>query len=182
MAWFDEIIFGFVCFVLLLIIIRVAHVAIKRAKKNTVDSIRAKQEIREKNSEKWDFSQERVFIENLLCQRFNFFIITFSLIVAGAVSSKNKFELVSILTAGLLLLSFLGFTVYRIYVKAIIVLIILHNTEGHTVKISGMIEREGKWPLSFPVNDIIGYIVPILCNVLLVTGTILALCDIWKPA
>lgn len=34
----------------------------------------------------WDISQERAFIENLLCQRFNFFLIFFSIVVAGAIA------------------------------------------------------------------------------------------------
>lgn len=61
--------------------------------------------------ENWDLSQERAFVENLLSQRFNFFLIMFSLVIAGAVNANTKFELVAILSIGLLLCVLVGFTV-----------------------------------------------------------------------
>src|SRR5690242_9488913 len=38
----------------------------------------------------WDMSQERAFVENLLNQRFNFFLVFFSLVVAGSVNAKTQ--------------------------------------------------------------------------------------------
>jgi hypothetical protein len=35
----------------------------------------------------WDISKEREFIENLLCQRFNFFLAFFSIVSAGAIGT-----------------------------------------------------------------------------------------------
>ena len=35
----------------------------------------------------WDMSQERAFLENLLSQRFNFFLVFFSLVVAGVLAA-----------------------------------------------------------------------------------------------
>lgn len=50
-------------------------------------------ELRDKTSPVWDMSQERAFIENLLGQRFNFFLVFFSLTVAGSVNAKAQIHL-----------------------------------------------------------------------------------------
>ncbi len=135
----------------------------------------------ENTEETWDLSQERVFYENLLARRFDFFLVIFSLVVAGAVTADTKGELVSVLIVGLVLSLLMGFAVYRIFTKVIMILRILHRTDGHPVKIMGIKTKEAKWPLSFPVNDIFGYIVPIFCNLVLFVGLLLAICNVWKP-
>lgn len=56
---------------------------------------------RDKTSPVWDMSQERVFIEQLLNQRFHFFLVIFSLVIAGAINSKQQLHLQVILTIGL---------------------------------------------------------------------------------
>ena len=40
-------------------------------------------------SPRWDISQERAFIETLLGQRFNFFLVFFALISAGALNARG---------------------------------------------------------------------------------------------
>ena len=48
----------------------------------------------------WNMSQERAFTENLLCQRFNYFIVFYSIIVAGFINTPNKIYAQLILTLG----------------------------------------------------------------------------------
>ncbi|AGQ92211.1 hypothetical protein OH966_004485 [Vibrio parahaemolyticus] len=38
----------------------------------------------------WSLSEERVFMENLLCQRFNFFLVLFGLFLAGGFGANEQ--------------------------------------------------------------------------------------------
>jgi len=65
----------------------------------------------------WDINQERMFMENLLSQRFKFFLVTFSLVLSGAASANSQIKLQLLLLAGLILCLLMWATVYRIYIK-----------------------------------------------------------------
>jgi hypothetical protein len=77
---------------------------------------------RDEKSPVWDMSQERAFIENLLCQRFNFFLIFFSLTIAGFVNSDNKLYAELILIFGAIILFMLALTLERSQLKLDIIL------------------------------------------------------------
>lgn len=55
---------------------------------------------RDKTSPVWDMSQERAYIENLLAQRFNFFLVFFSIVMAGSVNAKTQHQLQIVLGIG----------------------------------------------------------------------------------
>ena len=125
------------------------------------------------SSSKWDMSQERAFIENLFCQRFNFFIVIFSLVIAGAASANTQIKLFWILISGFILCSLVAITIYRIYVKLDDILKLLHNTPNHPVKISGNEARKHLIKnLPGQVNWIIGWLIPLLCCLALLYGSI----------
>jgi hypothetical protein len=79
-------------------------------------------EDRDKLSPVWDMSQERAFTENLLCQRFNFFLIFFSLTIAGFVNTHNKLYAELILIIGTTILWMLALTLQRSQQKLDIIL------------------------------------------------------------
>jgi hypothetical protein len=122
----------------------------------------------------WDLSQERVFIENLFCQRFNFFIVIFSLVIAGAAGANTQPKLDAILWVGLVLCTLVALTVYRIYVKLIWVLRSLHKIPEHPVAQSGVYVKQLGARGLFGVNAIIGIIIPLICCSTLLAGAILA--------
>lgn len=124
----------------------------------------------------WDLSQERQFMENLLCQRFNFFIVLFSLVIAGAASANTQPKLVAILWIGFTLCSLVGLTVYRNFVKLIWILRELHAVPGHPVRVAGegVRAKYGARAL-FGVNPIIGIVMPVACSTLLLIGAIAAM-------
>jgi hypothetical protein len=122
----------------------------------------------------WDMSQERVFIENLFCQRFNFFIVIFSLVIAGAAGANTQVKLSAILWIGYVLCTLVALTVYRIYVKLIWILRYLHQIPGHPVAQSGVAIKQLGWRGLFGVNQIIGIIIPVICCSALLVGAILA--------
>ena len=59
-----------------------------------------------------DLNDERKFLEDLLQQRFNFFVVVFSLIVADGTAAASVRELYLVLFVGLILCTLLGLTVY----------------------------------------------------------------------
>jgi hypothetical protein len=115
------------------------------------------------NGNSWSMSDERQFMENLFCQRFNFFLVVFSLVVAGAASTSSHRKQTAILALGFFLCVLLALTVYRNYVKLIAILKRLHNEKDHPVKLIGEdIDKIGAKGL-FGVNHLIGILIPVLC-------------------
>jgi len=126
-------------------------------------------------------SQEREFIENLLSQRFNFFLIVFTVVVAGAGTANTQTKQTAILFVGCLLCALIALTVYRIYAKLDEILTILHKEPGHPVAI--IREKIKERPLKglFGVNPLIGYGIPILCTATLGIAAIFSWCGYLKP-
>lgn len=122
-----------------------------------------------------DLNTERVFLEGLLQQRFNFFIVAFSLVIAAGTAAGSKSELFFVLIVGFLFCLLLGLCVYRVFVKVDTVLWKLHRFENgvmHQVSEEAM----KRWPLSFRVNDIMGYVVPIFSVVVIIVWAVLTIC------
>ncbi len=123
----------------------------------------------------WSMSEERQFVENLFCQRFNFFIVLYSLVFAGAVSANVQWELIAVLVVGFLLCTLTGLAIYRNFVKLDWVLWRLHQEADHPLAVTARgVEPYGKLRL-FPVNSIFGVWIPGLCCASLLAGAILAI-------
>jgi hypothetical protein len=130
----------------------------------------------------WDLSQERAFIENLLCQRFNFLLVFYSLVVAGAFSTNSQSNFTIALTIGAIVCSLFALPIARAQHKLDLILrhlatqqpkhpAILTDTWASDLSrvpvIMRPIVRRGR-------RDVIGYWIPLLCAVSLWTGAILA--------
>jgi hypothetical protein len=113
-------------------------------------------------------------MENLPSQRFNFFIVIFSLVIAGSASANTQVKLASILWIGCVLCTLVALTVYRIYVKVIWLLRTLHQIPNHPVAQSGLAVKGMGFRGLFGVNAIIGIIVPVVCCSVLLVGALLA--------
>lgn len=120
----------------------------------------------------WDMSQERAFIENLLGQRVNFFLLLFSLVIAGAISSKNQQHLIIVLVLGAIICWLLALTIFRSQQKLDLILDELMKNEEHPVAI---IDKKAK---GISMRRIIGYIVPISCSISLTIGALLSWANI----
>jgi len=70
-------------------------------------------QFRDTTSPVWDMSQERMFIENLLSQRFNYFLIFFSLCVAGFANAKNSIYAEIILILGAVIITLFAMVLKR---------------------------------------------------------------------
>lgn len=145
----------------------------------------SKDEIREAfkqqtDDKTWTFYDERQFIENLLQTRFNFLLAAYSLFLVTLFSTNENTMQKIIVIIGILIFGLMWLTVYRLYVKLILLLKITRDIhEKHVVPITDK-EIEGnkahnadkkpdenekstglKFRL-FSVNIIIGVIIPLI--------------------
>ncbi|HJA09129.1 MAG TPA: hypothetical protein H9962_08080 [Candidatus Mailhella merdigallinarum] len=118
--------------------------------------------------EKWDIYKERAFIENLLCQRFNFFILSFALIVTASATVNTTTLYNIILTSGIIICTLLFFTIYRIYTKLDIALKYIYENDKDSI-FHEIQKRTHEYPLNFKnMNRLIGVFIPIACVLTLV--------------
>ncbi|MBW2648460.1 MAG: hypothetical protein JRC53_01370 [Deltaproteobacteria bacterium] len=126
------------------------------------------------NEDSWNLSDERQFIENLFNQRLNFYLVVYSLVIAGAFNAVDPHDRALVLAIGIFLCAILALSMYRACHKLLLILKLLHRTNGHPVRLSGKLARKVPWPLSVSVNHITGIWFPlstilILCALLLRT-------------
>ena len=114
-------------------------------------------------------SQERAFIENLLNQRFNFFLVVFSLVLAGALNSKVQLHLQLVLTIGSILAVLLAAVLARSQEKLDIILADLFSDASHPATIANNRARKGGGR-----RQLIGLWIPRFCCAILVLGAIFA--------
>jgi hypothetical protein len=135
---------------------------------NTMTNLPRKE--RDEKSPVWDISQERSFIENLCNQRFNFFIVFFSVILVGIANAKTMIVQHSILLIGTLIAFLLFLGLCRVYHKLNIIIEIIYEDESHP---STIVNKQAK---GFGVRWIYSYAIPILCLLVLFIGIIMSFC------
>jgi disulfide bond formation protein DsbB len=126
-------------------------------------------ETRDKSSPVWDMSQERVFIENLLNQRFSFFLVVFSLVLAGAINSKIQLHLQIVLTLGAIVTSLFAAVLGRSQDKLDLILADLFQDPTHPATIIDSRARKGG-----SRRRLIGVWIPRICSAVLIAGAVLA--------
>ncbi len=124
---------------------------------------------RDKSSPVWDMSQERVFIENLLNQRFSFFLVVFSLVLAGAINSKAQLHLQIVLTLGAIVTTLFAAVLGRSQEKLDLILTDLFTDRSHPAAI---IDSRAKKRGSR--RRLIGVWIPRICCLVLIVGAALA--------
>ena len=124
---------------------------------------------RDKSPPVWDMSQERVFIENLLNQRFSFFLVVFSLVLAGAINSKAQLQLQIVLTLGAIITTLFAAVLGRSQEKLDLILNDLFSDSSHPAAIiDSRANKEGSR------RRLIGFWIPRICCVVLIAGAALA--------
>lgn len=122
----------------------------------------------------WDMSQERKFMENLLSQRFNFFLVTFALVVTGAVNCRLQIHLRLVLTIGAFLALGLVAVLWRSQEKLDLILTKLISDESHPVSIID------KLAIGKSRRALIGRVIPAFCCIVLFLGAVLAWFDVLR--
>ncbi|MDR0970163.1 MAG: hypothetical protein LBM67_06470 [Lentimicrobiaceae bacterium] len=140
--------------------------------------IREAYELQQKNSD-WNLYSEREFVENLLSNRFNFLLVTYSFFVMAFVSIDGKINKLVILTLGLIIVTLVSMTIYRAYRKLMINLKYLHDLKEYHVFPLIRKEVESRRDNIGNVNPIIGIIIPSIFVVSFVIAIIFISTDIW---
>ena len=152
---------------------------------NTIDPPKIIETQKDQKELGWSYFSEREFVENLVSQRFNYFIVVFSLFITASATVKDVKSLIIILCLGIITLSVIGFTIYRTHVWLDIVFKILHNLpeKNHLFKIIREEQEESKWIKRHhgSVNKMIGIYIPLFCCLSLIIGLILVLTGCLKP-
>jgi hypothetical protein len=130
---------------------------------------------------------ERQFMENLLCTRFNFFLMFFGLVVAGAVATNDTYLFRLILVIGFVISVPLAMTIGRAQFKLGIILnnSFLYNKNATVKSAVLLVECEAmnrrdnlniiqKFWVGNSRQKLIGYIIPVSVCLLLLTGAILS--------
>ncbi len=139
----------------------------------TPDQIHPKQTAtdRDKASPVWDMSQERAFIESLLGQRFNFFLVIFSLVMAGALNAKAQIHLQIVLGIGAIVCSLFASVLTRSQEKLDLILEDLFSDESHPATIINKRSKNGG-----SRRRVVGIWIPRICSGVLIIGFVLSLC------
>ena len=151
---------------------------------NTIDEKVIEETIKVQKELGWDYYNEREFVENLFCQRFNYFLIIYSLFITASASVKNEKSLIIVLSLGIIMTIAVWLTLYRAFIKLIVNLKILHQIpkDGHVFQIISKEIKSYHWlKRLWGVNDLIGIYIPLFCILTLITGLILVICGCLEP-
>jgi hypothetical protein len=131
--------------------------------------------------QQWDVNQERVFLENLMQTRFNFFLVVFGLWIIGVANTVNKPAKLVFLFFGIVICTLLWLAIRRICQKVMAALRIIKADPDHAVN---QVAREaGEDPfIRFRSNHLIGYVIPLLCILLLVVWFFYVVSQVVKEA
>ena len=113
-------------------------------------------------------SQERAFIETLLGQRFNFFLVFFSLVIAGAINAKSQFHFQVVLTIGAIISCLLARVLARTQQKLDLIITDLFTDSRHPIAVIDVRCGPGS------VRGIIGFTIPRISCAVLALGAALS--------
>ena len=134
---------------------------------NETEQNQIDQHTRNSSSPVWDMSQERVFMETLLNQRVNFFLVLFSITVAGGINADLGWRLCTILLLGTVLSILLMMALNRNQEKLSLIFAELEKDTSHPVTI---IDKKAKPNGSR--QRMVSIWLPRICVTLLVLATL----------
>jgi hypothetical protein len=124
----------------------------------------------------WTFYNEREHTETTFHNRFNFLLLVYSLFVNAYFMSNNNIDRLTILIIGFIIVTLLSIGIFRAYTRFRILMDILHSLDERSAS-NIALKKYKKKPIFkiFPINDIYGYIVPIVIVSSFVAGLVLNL-------
>lgn len=114
---------------------------------------------------------ERNHIENLLNNRFNFFIIFFGSMLGSITLVANMDQLILILLIGTAIEGLLAATIMRAQFKLSLHLTVIRNKFSNSPEAEA--DKKRKWNCKWSVNDFVGYFIPILVMAILISFIVL---------
>ena len=138
------------------------------------------------SDDEWNLSKERAFIEDILCQRFNFLLLFYSLILAGAFTTKSQLHFSLALTLGACITLPLAVTIARVQHR--LDCIVDHLDGQHPAKMTDVWTQWQEPPLMWRFfakkskRRWIGYWIPLLLVLSLLLGACLAWTGVLEAA
>ena len=126
----------------------------------------------------WDMSQERIFLESLMNQRFSFFVVLFSVVIAGAANAKSQRFLQLILSFGFVVELLIWSLIYRAQFKLNLIVKYLESDLSHPMTIiDDIVKAEAKgirhiFMCPWIRMHMMGSIAPSICSCILLAGAI----------
>lgn len=144
----------------------------KNLKKYSVEELKLALD-HQRDKQSWTFFDEREFMENLMCQRFNFLLVFYSIFVAAAASTTNQRLLVAVLMTGAIVTAAVWGMIWRAFVKVDIAITTCYRLEKSAISI---IDEEAnlRHKTLFKVNPLIAKWIPFVCLLSLVLGAVFA--------
>ena len=136
------------------------------------------------SSAAWDLAQERQFLENLLCQRFDFLLVFYSLIVAAAFTATEWRNAVAALVLGMILCFMSSLPIARAQYRLDVILDHLEELETSALRESRELAeanqgRRAPGVLRLVANRSqrrwVGYYIPAVCWISLLVCLLLVL-------
>jgi hypothetical protein len=122
----------------------------------------------EPSADGWTYAQEREFLENLVYQRVNYFLVLFGLVVAGASAATSLVLFKCVLWFGTVILSLLGVAIAGVQWKLDFVLDVLFEHPEHPITVVSAAARHGR------LRGLVGYVIPVVCCAAILLAAILA--------
>lgn len=161
----------------------------------TTEQVREAYNKQIKNQE-WNFFDERKHVEDLLCQRFNFLILAFSLFITAFSTINGETNKLIILIIGFIVILLISLTIIRAYYKLDVNLKILYKLQeaedsdnycyGYNAmsiidnEIKMKTRNKKRWFLLNNMNKTIGVWIPLTFITLFGIGIIAMSVNIWK--
>ncbi|WP_374381561.1 hypothetical protein [Dongia sp.] len=130
----------------------------------------------------WTMSDEREFMENLLNERFNFYLVVYGAVVVSAGTVESWFAKMIILIVGAILLALLLLTIGRAQVKLDYIIGELCATKtavrlGHCHPVA-VIDERARHSKTFPRGRrrLVGFYIPAFCFVTVYLAAAFASC------
>jgi hypothetical protein len=122
---------------------------------------------------RWSFSDERKHMENLFCQRLNFLLVIYSLVIAGLVTTSDRHLFIGILSAGTAITFLMSLSLWRACSKLLVMFAICYRIKNHPIDLVDC-ETATRHTLfrGFRVNHMLGYWIPAICTLTLVVALI----------
>ncbi|VTR91865.1 unnamed protein product [Gemmata massiliana] len=135
------------------------------------------QEDRDKSSPVWDLSQERVLLITTVTQRFQFLLLVFSLVVAGALNARSQSHMIGVFALGFSMTFILSGSLNRARRKLEAVKVRLLQDPSHPYTlINGDV---GNRPI---LRDMMEHVLPLGIWLVLLLATVLAALEVITPA
>ena len=125
---------------------------------NHAPSTKLTREKREEASPCWDMSQERVFLETVCNQRFNFFLVFFGATIVGAMNSRNPLAQELILGVGVAIGILLGIKLNGTFQRLDLIIDYIRTDPSHPESIITQVvenRKTSRWRLLRGLNSVV---------------------------